>query len=169
LHRSKLNSLNTLGAFLVSIFLNNKYIRFQSNPTMKTIVDYFIIWSKRWTRFFTSINLWKDIESITSNINSWLTNRWWPTKLDLQKEIDRSWFRTVTKHCFMKWKNEFCSINNKYLLEIMKIRLYCIDSLSLENQRLQLKLNDMEQYLSQISVNSIIQRIDSPREICNFY
>ncbi len=51
----------------------------------------------------------------------------------------------------------------------MKIRLYCIDSLSLENQRLQLKLNDMEQYLSQISVNSIIQRIDSPREICNFY
>jgi hypothetical protein len=44
----------------------------------------------------------------------------------------------------------------------MKIRLYCIDSLSLENQRLQLKLNDMKH----IWVTSTIQRIDSPREIC---
>jgi regulator of replication initiation timing len=43
------------------------------------------------------------------------------------------------------------------------------DSLSLENQQLQFQLNDMEKRLSQISVNSNIQRVDSPREVCGFY
>ncbi|CAF4821386.1 unnamed protein product, partial [Rotaria sp. Silwood2] len=38
------------------------------------------------------------------------------------------------------------------------------ESLRLENQQLQFKLNDMEQRLNQLSVNSTIQRVDSPRE-----
>jgi hypothetical protein len=43
------------------------------------------------------------------------------------------------------------------------------DSLNLENQQLQFKLNDMEQRLSQVSINSIVQRVDSPREVCDVY
>ncbi|CAF1375878.1 unnamed protein product, partial [Rotaria sordida] len=38
------------------------------------------------------------------------------------------------------------------------------ESLRLENQQLQLKLNDMEQRLNQFSINSTIQRVDSTRE-----
>ncbi|CAF5118178.1 unnamed protein product, partial [Rotaria sp. Silwood1] len=38
------------------------------------------------------------------------------------------------------------------------------DSLRLENQQLQFKLNDMEQRLNQLSINSTIHRVDSPRE-----
>jgi hypothetical protein len=43
------------------------------------------------------------------------------------------------------------------------------DSLNLENQQLQFKLNDMEQRLSQVSINSIVQRVDSPKEVCDVY
>ncbi|CAF3904832.1 unnamed protein product, partial [Rotaria sp. Silwood1] len=38
------------------------------------------------------------------------------------------------------------------------------ESLRLENQQLQFKLNDMEQRLNQLSVNSTIHRVESPRE-----
>ncbi|CAF3671069.1 unnamed protein product [Adineta steineri] len=38
------------------------------------------------------------------------------------------------------------------------------NNLNLDNQQLQMKLNDTEQRLSQMSVNSIVQRVDSPRE-----
>ncbi|CAF1445601.1 unnamed protein product, partial [Rotaria sp. Silwood1] len=38
------------------------------------------------------------------------------------------------------------------------------ESLRLENQQLQFKLNDMEQRLNQLSINSTIHRVDSPRE-----
>ncbi len=52
--------------------------------------------------------------------------------------------------------------NAEQLLELQQHN----DTLNLENQQLQIQLDDMEKRLSQISINSNIQRVDSPREVC---
>jgi hypothetical protein len=54
--------------------------------------------------------------------------------------------------------------NAEQLLELQQHN----DTLNLENQQLQIQLDDMEKRLSQISINSNIQRVDSPREVCQF-
>ena len=54
--------------------------------------------------------------------------------------------------------------NAEQLLELQQYN----DTLNLEKQQLQIQLDDMERRLSQISINSNIQRVDSPREVCKF-
>ena len=43
------------------------------------------------------------------------------------------------------------------------------ESLTVENQQLQMKLHDMEQRFNQIPSNGFIQRIESPREVRVFH